>query len=293
VNRDSRDIQRLSKWVVCAATPSSGVRHRFAMLSSVKCFADHFGYSVCMLWGVTPGVAFCRFEELFSPVPGIGVVNIPAAQLTLIAERARNSRDVAIADHRYSVFHAGEPLHDRLFSWNLDASGALARLAAPNWRQIAAVPARPIRDHTNAYARRYGIENRIGIRVRVEEGRTQRRKPRRVIRELNETIKSIARIPWHAKVFVATDSEYVQTMLASHFRDVQYLPKKFDLKEPTGRYVHRQDKLAMVIFLKEVDCLCRCKRIVNIGGFLNERSVQHRIIEAPYDGVTLLTLARR
>jgi SUMO ligase MMS21 Smc5/6 complex component len=73
-----------------------------------------------------------------------------------------------------------------------------------------------------------------------------------------------------------------QQKLAAHFCDTTFPPKQFDLLESTGRYVHRQDKDAMTMFLQEVECLCRCRRIINIGGFLNEASVRDKVIEGPY-----------
>ncbi len=130
--------------------------------------------------------------------------------------------------------------------------------------------------------------DRVGIRVRVEEIDSGKRKPHRIQTELDEVVKSIIRIPWYVKVFVVTDSEYIQQMLASHFADCVFLPKNFDLTQSTGRYIHRLDKAAMVTFLKEVDCLCRCRKIVNIGGFPNDASVQHKMIEPPYADAALI-----
>jgi hypothetical protein len=52
---------------------------------------------------------------------------------------------------------------------------------------------------------------------------------------------------------VVTDSEYVQERLTAHFSDAKFLPKAFDLEEPTGRYVHRQDKDALTTFLKDAE----------------------------------------
>jgi hypothetical protein len=279
---------------MCAATPSSGVRHRFAMLSAIKCFADHFGYSVSMLWGVTKGVAFCRFEELFAPVPGVCVANVSPEQLNEVAGWAGQRKEVRIGDRAYRVFRPGDKPAESLFSWDLLASGALARLAAPSWHQVVALTAPAIRRHTRAYVAAHRLEARLGIRVRVEEGGISgKRKPRRVMRDLEETVRSLVRIPWYTKTFIATDAEYIQQTLASHFKDAKFLPKKFDLQEATGRYVHRQDKHAMFTFLQEVDCLCRCSRIINIGGFLNDRSVKGKIIHEPYREPALMYVERR
>jgi hypothetical protein len=86
-------------------------------------------------------------------------------------------------------------------------------------------------------------------------------------------------------LFIATDSEYIQEGLLSHFIDARFLPKRFEQREQTGGYVQRTDKDAMLTFVKEVSCLCACKNIINYGGFLNETSVRHKFIREPYDGL--------
>jgi len=259
------------------------VRHRFLMLSAAKHFADCFGYSVCMLWGVTGAVSYCRFEDLFAPVPGIRIVNLSPEKMTEVANRAMTASDVMLGNSSFRVLRPGEAPRGSFFSWDLVSSGALAKLRSASWPQVLAVPAATIRADASAFARAHGLDKRLGVRVRVEESPSRNRKPHRVERELNEALKSIIRLPWHTKTFVATDSEYMQQMLASHFPDTKYLAKRFDHQEATGRYVHRQDKEAMVTFLKEIFCLCLCRKIVSVGGFLNEDSVRHKIIQKPYE----------
>jgi hypothetical protein len=283
----------MSKCLLCAAAPMSGLRHRFVMLSSIKYFADRYGYSVRMLWGITTGVAYRQFQELFAPVPGISVTNVTAQKLTEVANCAKSGRSILFGNQLFRAFRPGGPLPDNVFSWDLAGCGDLARLIPGRPPQVVASPSPAIRAQALAYIRAHRVGDRLGIRVRVEEYRSRNRKPRRVMRELDEVVKSIVRVPWYTQVFLATDSEYVQQMLASHFTDVRFLFKKFDLQEPTGRYVHRQDRDAMFTFLKEVDCLCHCKRIINVGGFLNERSVEHKILEEPYEEAAHLNLIRR
>jgi hypothetical protein len=279
-----------TKVVVCAATPGSGVRHRFMVLSALKHFADRNGYSVCMLWGVTRGVAHCRFEELFAPLPGVRIVNISEEALAGVAECADKKRAITFGSQPLSLFRPDQPrwkLHDRFFSWDLSGAFALAHKVGAPPRHLIAPVSRPIQERVAAYVRRHGLESRLGIRVRVEEYHERNRKPHRIQRELDEVVASIIRLPWHSRVFIATDSHYIQSMLASHFNDAQFIAKQFDLREKTGNYVHRQDKRAMFTFLEEVDCLCRCRKIINIGGFLNERSVQRKILCEPYtDAIT-------
>ena len=276
--------------VVCATTPGSGVRHRFMALSALKHFADRNGYSICMLWGVTRGVAFCRFEELFAPLPGVRIVNISDEALAEVAECAYKKRTITFGSQPLPLFRADQPgwkRPDRFFSWDLTGAFALAREVSGPPKHLVAPVNRFIQERVGAFVRRHGVESRIGIRVRVEEYSERNRKPHRIQRELDEVLASIIRLPWHSRVFIATDSQYIQTMLASHFNDARYIAKQFDLRQKTGNYVHRQDKQAMFTFLEEVDCLCRCRKIINIGGFLNERSVQRKIISEPYtDAIT-------
>ena len=62
--------------------------------------------------------------------------------------------------------------------------------------------------------------------------------------------------------------------------------------EATGRYVHRDDQNAMKTFVKEVGCLCACKMIISFGGFLNDSSVQAKIIQEPYSEAAFLNVKR-
>ena len=272
----------MSKWLACAATPTSGVRHRITMLSSVKHFARSRGYSVCMLWGVTSHVSFCRFEELLSPIPGVKVVNISAEQLDGLTRSLRANKRLRLGNKSFQSFVPGFVPRGNLFCWDLRASGALADLVPGRPVPIVAKPSARILGEVDNYARCHGVESRLGIRIRVEEHLSRQRKPHRIKKELDDVLKSVLRIPWYTRVFVATDSEYVQQILASHFLDIRFLSKNFDLQESTGRYVHRQDKEAMFAFLKEVDCLCRCKRIINIGRFLNDHCVRQKWMPEPY-----------
>jgi hypothetical protein len=123
------------------------------------------------------------------------------------------------------------------------------------------------------------IFERLGIRVRVTDSPIDGRKPRRIQRELDEALKSIIRLPWHIPVFLVTDSEYIQQMLASHFHDSKFLPKIFTEKQDTGRYVSRLDRDDMRMFMTEVMCLTACRKIVNLGGFLNQDSVADKIVD--------------
>jgi len=279
-------------WIVCAAVPTSGVRHRFHVLSAVKSFADKFDYRVIFLWGATRGVAFCRFEELLAPVPGVVVKNVLEEHLREIERVSRNRSRIRLGNHEFRIFRPHAKPAGNIFAWDLECGCALGMLGAPGWKQVVARPSASIRTRTEAFARAHALPRRIGIRVRVEEIDSKQRKPHRITRELDQVLRSITRIPWYAKVFVVTDSEYIQQMLASHFADCVFLPKSFDLTQPTGRYVHRQDRAAMFTFLEEVDCLCRCQKIINIGGFLNETSVSHKLIDEPYETAVLTQLGR-
>lgn len=273
------------KIVVCATTAGSGVRHRFMVLSALKHFCDRTGYSLCMLWGVTRGVAYCRFEEMFATLPGVRIVNISEDALDSVAENAHKKRPITYGSEPLPVFHPDRvpgKQPDRFFSWDLPGAFALAAQVGGRPRHLFAPSCDPVARRVAEFVRRHALHRRLGIRVRVEEYRERDRKPHRTQGELDELLLSLIRIPWHIPVFIATDSLYIQTMLASHFKDAVYITKRFDLREPTGWYVHRQDKRAMFTFLEEVACLCRCQKVINIGGFLNERSIAGNIIREPY-----------
>src|ERR1700684_448510 len=126
----------MSKLLACAATPGSGVRHRLLMLSAAKYFADSRGYSVSMLWGLTRGVSHCRFEELFAPIPGIQVINIPAEQLAEVADCARSKRNMRFAGRLLRVLRPGQAIKGDLFSWDLNGSAMLAGIVSGPTPQI-------------------------------------------------------------------------------------------------------------------------------------------------------------
>jgi hypothetical protein len=81
-----------AKLIVCAASHSGGVRHRYRIMQQVKGFADHSGYSVRMLWGVTSGVSFCWHEELFEAVPGVEIENVSHEEIAAAWRCSRFSR---------------------------------------------------------------------------------------------------------------------------------------------------------------------------------------------------------
>jgi len=128
--------------------------------------------------------------------------------------------------------------------------------------------------------------------VRATESLNHRCRLHRVNSEIDNVLYALYRIPWYVKVFIATDSEYVQKSLLAHFSDAKILLKEFDLLEPTGRYVHRGDKKAMLTFLKEVGCLCACRRVISVGGFLNDELIQSKVIRAPYDDAAFMHVRR-
>ena len=282
----------MSKLVVCAATPTSGVRHRYLLMRQVKMFAEQSGHSVCMLWGVTGGVSQCRHEELFAPVPGIQLENVSAESLEEIANSVASGARVRYKGEFLNVYRPGTSPRDRFFSWDLDGSGALAKLHPRAMPSLVAKPCAALQVQLDEYVKRNGINDRLGIRVRVDELWHQKRKPHRSQPELDGVLRSLLRIPWYVRVFIATDSEYIQNTLVSHFIDSRFLAKKFDLRHVTGRYVHRSDKHAMVTFLKEVSFLCACRKVINIGGFLNDGLVHSRLIHEPYDAAAFMHAQR-
>jgi hypothetical protein len=234
-----------------------------------------------MLWGVTSGVANCRFEELLSPIPKIGVINVSVPYLRRIETSVRSGKRISIGQYRFSRFRPDRQIKGNLISWDFIDAEVLARLVPGHPDAVMAHVSQRITMRADAYVRENEIPDRLGIRVRVEEYLSRNRKPHRVRKELDDAIKQLVSISPYTRVFIATDSEYVQQRLVSHFQDAKYLDKPFDLKEPTGRYIRRQDKAAISTFLEEVECLCRCKRIINVGGFLNDESVAEKFIPNP------------
>jgi hypothetical protein len=263
------------------------------MLSNVKHFADLNGYDTKLLWGMTSGVSFCRFEELFAPIPGISVTNLLPHQLWELVQSTRSNSRLKLGKKHYEIFRPGLKPKTDFFCWDIRDSIALKLLSPPPALLITVKPSPPLRREVAGFVYKNRLTERLGIRIRVEENTARSRKPRRIARELDAVVKSIARVPWYVRVFVASDSEYMQQMVASHFPDTVYWPKEFDLQEKTGRYVHRQDKNAMRTFVKEVECLCHCRRIINVAGFLNDHAVRNKTISEPYLDAAPLPLIRR
>jgi hypothetical protein len=277
--------------VLYAAAPEwAGTWHRFRVINHVKTFADHAGYRVYFLWGVTGAVSWCRYEELLSPVPGVEAINVSEPEIRALEKAAAGSKTIRYGNRSLTVYRDGGRPGDEVFAFDLSAADPLERLARSRAAlpgPLRAIPAADIGRRAGVCIRDMDLRRRVGIRVRVSECRVDWRKPRRFQRELDDTVKSIVRIPWHVPVFVVTDSEYVQQMLASHFHDTKFLPKRFTEKDSGGRYVDRHDRESMLTFLAEVMCLTSCRKIVNVGGCLNQESFQAKIVDPPYDNVVL------
>jgi len=277
--------------VIYFAAPGwAGIKHRFMTLNHIQTFATHFGYHAYFLWGISGGVGYCRFEELLAPVPGVQVINVPEQELLALEQAYRGSKSVRFRKQSFSVYRSGTALSDRMLaydlSWDLGASTALEKLVPSRFHPALPVCANPsvdIRKKAGAYIRQHALMGRVGIRVRVTESPDDGRTLRRIQKDLDDTVKSLIRMPWFVRVFVVTDSEYIQQMLASHFHDTRFLPKKFPSQEVGGSYIDRHDADAMRKFLTEVACLAACWKIINIGGFVNEESVCAKILQPPYE----------
>jgi len=268
----------------------SGIKHRFVTLNHLSNFVRHGGYTLHFLWGVSEGVGYCRFEELFSPLPGIGVINLAEFELKELERIYRSSRTIPLGKQNFAVYRPGDPLEDAMFVFDLwgdfAETTALQQLVPENLRSpehLRANPSPELKRKADEFIRTHALANRIGIRVRVTENPKDGRKLCRSQQELDRTIKSLVRIPWYVPVFVVTDSEFVLQMLSSHFHDVRFLPKKYTEPDTGGNYVDRRDRASMRTYVMEVACLTACKKIVNIGGFINEESVYARIVEPPWE----------
>ncbi len=287
----------MSGILYCAAPGWAGVWHRFRTLNNIQAFVKHSGFRPCYLWGVSGGVSHCTFEELLSPIPGSKVINVPEAELAQLERDYRRADSVTFRGEKFSVYRRGVP-EPRTLAFDLwgdfAESTALTREVPSHLRTIVPLRARPadkLRREAEARIRDWDIGKRIGIRVRVTENPRDGRSLRRRQNELDNAIRAIIRMPWWVRVFVVTDSEYVQQMLASHFRDIRFISKKFALSESGRGYVNRNDAAAMRAFMIEVTCLLACWKIINFGGFLNEELAQSRIIEPSHDPKVLISLA--
>ena len=277
-----------AKLIVCSTSHTAGVRHRYRVMRQVKGFADRFGYSVHMFWGVSSGVSFCRHEDLFEPVPGIEIENLSNDELLHVMREVLDCKTFHYRGESFRVLQPDEAPVDRFFSWDCTMAEALGKCVSGGTTFITATPSQALQAEVNSYVDANAIQERIGVRVRVTESPKESRKPHRVKTELDETLESLRRLPRETPVFIATDSEYIQSRLLSHFTDARFLPKRFEKKEETGGYVLRADKEAMFTFIKEVGCLCACRRIIDIGGFLNAESVWPKLARAPYEKTAFL-----
>lgn len=280
----------MSPIIYGAAPWWSGIKHRFVSLNHLANFARYWGYRLHFLWGASEGVGYCRFEELFSPLPGIKVIDLSEFELKELERIYRSSRTIHLGRQPFALYRAGDLLEDSMFAFDLwgdfEETTALEQMVPASSRlpeHLRAHPSRELQAQADAFIRMHDLASRVGIRVRVTENPKDGRTLSRNQQELDRAVKAIIRIPWYVPVFVVTDSEYVLHMLTSHFHDVRFLAKQFAEPDTGGNYVDRRDRAAMRIFVMEVACLTACLKIVNFGGFINEESVFSKIVEPPWD----------
>jgi hypothetical protein len=276
----------MTKDLYLAAPSWTGIWHRFRVIDHARVFAKHAGCKLHFLWAASHGVSNCRFEELLSPIPAVQIFNLSEAEMDGLEQQALNSKSLDFRDRKLEIYRVGGKIAKQMFAFDFDGARALEATTASStvttvW-PLQVIPAAGLCAKAGLYIRKLQIPQRVGIRVRVTECDIDGRKPRRVQAELDDAIRSIVRIPWYVPVFLVTDSEYIQQMLASHFHDSRYLPKRFTERGKVGHYVSRLDKDGMQSFLIEVSCLLKCRKIINIGGFLNQDSVAGKIIPPPW-----------
>lgn len=264
----------------------SGIKHRFKTLNQALAFARHMGYELTFVWGISEGVGYCRYADLLAPIPGVRVINVSESELKEIEAVYRRSKSLSIRDQRLVVHSPGSKVGDRTFAFDLWGDFAettsLFRqlpLSLQATEPIKASPCSELQKRADAFVKDHNVASRIGIRVRVTENPTDGRSLCRVQAKLDGAIKSIIRLPWHIRAFIVTDSQYVQQMLASHFIDSRFLPKRFSEIDKGQRYIDRKDPAAMRTYMMEIACLTACRNILNYGGFINQESVADRIIE--------------
>ncbi len=276
----------MSRSLFLGAPSWAGTWHRFRALNHALPFARDRKYQLNFLWSLSGGVSYCRFEDLFSQIPGVNVHNVAEHEVDRLEAAFKRADKLAVRDQLLSVFRRGRAAADKMLVFDLAAAEALEENVLPEKRPAAktlAIPSPEIRQRAGAFIRKHDLPRRLGIRVRVTECPADGRKPRRLQSDLDQTVKSLIRLPWYLRVFVVTDSEYVQQMLASHFPDSRFLPKRFSDEGPAGRFVHRHDPLDMRNFVTEVTCLAACWKIINIGGVINQDALHQRTVGLPYD----------
>jgi hypothetical protein len=277
--------------VVYGAAPWwSGIRHRFVTLNQLTNFARHRGYTLHFLWGVSEAVGYCRFEELFSPLPGIGIINLSEFEIKELERIYRRSRTIPLGNQTFAVYRPGDLPEERMFVFDLwgdfEETTALLQLVPADLRlpeHLRAHPSSALKKEADGFIHLNNLSTRVGIRIRVTENPNDGRSLCRRQQELDRTIKSIIGMPWYVPVFVVTDSEYVLQMLTSHFHNIRFLAKKYTERDIGGNYVDRRDRAAMRTYVVEVACLTACRKIVNFGGFINEESVYAKIVEPPWE----------
>lgn len=265
----------------CISHASGGLKHRMIMLSRVMHYAAHAGRDVCLLWGCTEAVAKCRFDELLARIRGVRVINLSAAENRALVSCAGHEQGVAIEERVVAVFDPARELPvGPVLCVDLKQAGALASRITATPEALASEIAPVLLGQAMDFCARHVMGERVGIRVRVLESPIPGRKPWRVQAELDDVLAWLIRLPWQTPVFVATDSEYVQQVLACHFASICWLPKCFRETTRTGNYVSRTDADAMKTFMMEVHCLQQVRQVVNVNGFLNDHLVRERTLMA-------------
>jgi hypothetical protein len=281
----------MTRDLILACPSWTGTWHRIRVIDHARTFVRSAGCQFHFLWAVSSGVSYCRFEELLAPIPGVRIFNLSETEMNDLEQKASKFTTLVFSGEKFDVYRAGGRTSGRMFTFDFAGARALeaavANSPAKRVRPVQAIPAAELSAKATRYIRDFQISRRVGIRVRVTECPIDGRKPRRVQGELDDAIKSIIRAPWHIPVFLVTDSEYVQQMLASHFHDNRFLPKKFTEKCGGYRYVSRHDREGMRTFMTEVMCLTACRKIVNIGGFLNQDLVADKIVGPPWESKLL------
>jgi len=274
------------------AAPSwTGTWHRFRVIDHARVFVAHSGFRLHFIWAVSNGVANCRFEELFSPIPNIRVINLSESNMDELEQKSSTSSTLEFDGKKLAVYQPDGKITGNMLTFDFKGARAL-EASVPQSRvrkvqPLRAIPASELRNKASHCINNLQMSGRLGVRVRVTECSIDGRKPRRLQRELDETLRSLICLPWHTPVFLVTDSEYMQLMLSSHFHDCRFLPKRFAEEHDTGKYLSRFDREGMRIFTTEVMCLEACRKIINIGGFLNQDSVAYKIASPPWDVKTL------
>src|SRR5215469_4447109 len=93
----------------------SGIKHRFKTLNQTVAFARWKNYQLTFVWGMSEGVAYCRYEDLLAPVPGVRVINVSEKELKEVEATYRRSKTINMRNNKLTTHTPGDTVSDHMF----------------------------------------------------------------------------------------------------------------------------------------------------------------------------------